>query len=66
MSSLTKKDIYNQLIFPLPVLCGIFGYCLYFNNSVGIVRDVSLILRTGIQGIVLYCIVVFLLKRIVR
>ena len=66
MSSLTKKNIYNQFIFPLPLLCGIFGYCLYFNNSVGIVRDVSLILRTGIQEIVLYCIVVFILKRIVR
>ena len=67
LSSLVKTRLNSTiLIFPLPVLCDLFRYFLFFNNATGIVGVVSTLLRTGVQAIVVYCAVVFVVKIIFK
>lgn len=67
LSSLVKTNFNSTLlVFPLPVLCDLFRYFLFFNNATGIVGVVTTLLRTGWQAIVVYCVVVFVLKKIIK
>ena len=66
LSSITKETNVGLVILPLPVLADLFRYLLQFNNATGIVGVVSLILRTGWQAIILYCIIMFFVKKIVK
>lgn len=67
LSSLVKTNYSNtMLLFPLPVLCDLFRYFLFFNNATGIVGVVTTLLRTGWQAIVVYCVVVFVIRKIVK
>lgn len=67
LSSLVKTNFNSTLlVFPLPVLCDLFRYFLFFNNATGIVGVVTTLLRTGWQAIVVYCIIVFVIKKIVK
>lgn len=67
LSSLVKTNFHSTLlVFPLPVLCDFFRYFLFFNNATGIVGVVTTLLRTGWQAIVVYCVVVFIIRKIVK
>ena len=66
LSSLTRFSPMGFLILPIPVLAGLFRYFLQFNNGTGIVGIVSIVLRTGWQAVVLYCLIMFVIKRIIR
>lgn len=66
LSSLVKVSPISTLIFPLPVLTDMFRYFLLFNNATGIVGVLSKILRGGWQEIVLYCIIFFIIKKIIK
>lgn len=67
LSSLVKTNFNSTLlVFPLPVLCDLFRYFLFFNNATGIVGVVTTLLRTGWQAIVVYCVVVFVVKKIIK
>lgn len=67
LSSLVKTNFSNtMLLFPLPVLCDLFRYFLFFNNATGIVGVVTGLLRNGWQAIVVYCVVVFVIKKIIK
>ena len=67
LSSLVKTNFNSTLlVFPLPVLCDFFRYFLFFNNATGIVGVVTTLLRTGWQAIVVYCVVVFIIRKIVK
>lgn len=66
LSSITKLLSLGNLLIPVPVLIDLFRYFLQFNNSTGLVGIVSIILRTGWQAVVLYCIILFVIKRIIK
>ena len=66
LSSTVKMNQFGALIFPLPVLIAMFRHFLLFNNGTGILGVLSTILRTGWQAIVVYCIIFFVIRKIVR
>lgn len=66
LSSLIKLENYSYILFPLPVLTDLFRYFLLFNNSTGIVGVTTTLLRTGWQAIVVYCIILFIIKKIIK
>lgn len=66
LSSLVKRSPASYLIFPLPVLTDMFRYFMLFNNATGIAGVLTTILRNGWQAIVVYCLVLFIIKKIVK
>lgn len=66
LASLSKTNRMGLLIFPLPVLADLFRYFLFFNNGTGLAGVITMILRTGWQAIVVYCIIFFVIRKIVR
>ena len=66
LSTNIKSSHTGLLILPLPVLTDLFRYFLQFNNSIGIVGIVTTVLRTGWQAIVIYCVIMFVVKRIIK
>lgn len=65
-ASLVKVLPNSILIFPIPVLCDLFRHFLLFNNGTGLAGVITTILRTGWQAIVVYCIIFFVIRKIVR
>ena len=59
-------SIRKGLLIPVPVIVGMVSYMAYFNNATGIFRTLTLLLRGGWQGIVIYCIVMWVLRRIIK
>lgn len=55
-----------QLIIPVIVLCQMKLYFMWFVNGYGIITSLETILRNGVQLIVFYCLVMFLVKKLVR
>lgn len=53
-----------SFIIPLPVLAT--TYFFYFNNSTGIFQSISLLLRNGIQNIIMYCLLFYVVRKLVR
>lgn len=53
------------LIIPVPVIIALFDYVKYFNNCIGIFRSFDLLLRTGWQDIIVYCAVLWLIRKFV-
>lgn len=66
LSSLVKVSPTSALIFPLPVLADMFRYFLLFNNATGMVGVLTTILRNGWQAVVAYCIIMFIIKKIIK
>ena len=66
LSSIIKLKNYSYILFPLPVLTDLFRYFLLFNNSTGIVGVTTTLLRTGWQSILIYCIFIFIIRKIVK
>ena len=66
LSSTVRMNQVGALVFPLPVLTDMFRHFLLFNNGTGIVGVLSTILRTGWQAIVVYCIIYFVIRKIVK
>lgn len=63
-SSLVSTRI--QFIIPIPIIIALVKYMTYFNNSTGIFRSLNLILRNGIQDILLYVILFGVIRLIIR
>ena len=55
-----------KIIIPIPILCSLSSYFLYLINSQGIFRSINLIMRSGIQGIIVYCLIFFIIRKMVR
>lgn len=55
-----------QFIIPIPIIIALVKYMTYFNNSTGIFRSLNLILRNGIQEILLYVILFGIIRLIIR
>lgn len=66
LSSIVCYKEYAHLIFPLPILVDLFRYFLLFNNSTGIVGVCVTLLRTGWQVIVVYCIILLIIKKVIK
>lgn len=66
LSSIVCYKEYAYLIFPLPVLVDLFRYFLLFNNSTGIVGVFVTLLRTGWQAIIVYCIILLIIKKVIK
>lgn len=64
LSSLTH--IQTFLILPIPVICGLFDYVKYFNNGIGIFRSINLLIRNGWQEILIYCLLMWLIRKFVK
>jgi len=56
----------GSVIIPVVEIIVLFRTFLLFNNDIGIVRVVSTLLRTGWQAIVVYCLVFFVVRKIIR
>lgn len=56
----------GRIIIPVPQALSLMGIFFAFNNATGIVGIVSTLLRGGWQDIVLYCIIFFVVRKIIR
>lgn len=56
----------HRLLVPIPVIVGLTVYMSYFNNATGIFKTIGLLLRTGWQDVLIYCIVMGVIRRIVK
>ena len=66
MSSRVRVITSGLLIFPLLELNNLFRVLFTFNNATGIVGVVGMLLRQGWQLIVLYCLIYFIIRKIIR
>lgn len=66
LSSLVKLSPVSSLVFPLPVLTDMFRYFLLFNNSTGLAGVLTTILRNGWQAVIVYCLLLFIIKKLVK
>ena len=54
------------LTVPVPVIIGMVTYMTYFNNATGIFRSITLLLRSGWQDILIYCLAMWLIRKIIK
>lgn len=66
LSSLVKLSPVSSLVFPLPVLTDMFRYFLLFNNSTGLAGVLTTVLRNGWQAVIVYCLLLFIIKKLVK
>ena len=59
---LTKK----LFIVPIPVIMAMTFYMAYFNNATGIFRTLTLLLRSGWQNIIIYCLIMWGIRKFIR
>lgn len=52
----------EKFIVPVPVIMAMTTYMTYFNNSTGIFRTLSLLLRSGWQNIIIYCFLMWVIR----
>ena len=64
MSSLVKHS--PGLVIPMPILGVLWSYFIYLNNSIGIIKIISYLLRSGWQLVGIYCLFFFLIRKIVK
>lgn len=65
LGSITTYKNYHNVI-PIPILCSLSSYFLFFINSQGIFRSINLLLRSGIQGIIIYCFIFFIIRKFIK
>lgn len=65
LSSLVSTS-YGGLLIPIPVIVSMTVYMAYFNNATGIFKTISLLLRGGWQNIVIYCVIMGVLRKIIK
>lgn len=56
----------GKVIIPVAEIIVLFKVFLTFNNDTGIVNVVSTLLRTGWQAVVVYCLIFFAVRKIIR
>lgn len=56
----------NTLLVPIPVIVGLTLYATYFNNATGIFKTISLLLRTGWQNIIIYCLLMWIINKVTK
>lgn len=56
----------NTYIMPIPVMITVIDYFWYFNNSTGILRSLKFLLRTGLQGIIIYILLFAIIRKITK
>lgn len=59
-------SIKREIIIPIPVIMSMMIYMNYFNNSTGIFKTIHLLLRDGWQSIIIYCVIMWILRKIFR
>lgn len=64
LSSLTISI--NRLLIPIPVICSLMFYLRYFNNGIGLFRSIDMLLRDGWQEIIVYCLVMWLIRKFIK
>ena len=63
LGSCTKVSA-GMLLVPLPILSTYGWYFRYFDNAMGFYRSITLLLASGWRQILLYCILMFFVKRV--
>jgi hypothetical protein len=58
--------INNNPIIPVVILCAISQYFMFFVNSTGIFKSISLLMRDGFQYIIIYCILFFIVRKLIK
>ena len=56
----------NYFIVPVFIICQIKSYLMFFVNSYGIISSIEIILRNGAQGIILYCLTMYIVRILIR
>lgn len=64
LSSLTSSKI--RFLIPVPVICSLMFYLRYFNNGIGLFRSIDLLIRNGWQEILIYCLLMWLIRKFVK
>lgn len=60
----TIVDVRNKtVILPLPQAISLMGIFFTFNNSIGICKPISTLLRTGWQDILVYCLIYWFVRK---
>lgn len=57
---------YQKKLLPIPVIISLFSYFMYFNNGIGIFKSINLLLRAGLQGIIIYCVLFYFTRKIAK
>lgn len=56
----------NLCIIPVPVLCAMQGYFMYFRNAGGISSSIEMVERNGWMSILVFCLFYFVIRKIVK
>ena len=56
----------NKIQIPLPQVLSLMAIFFAFNNATGIVGIIGTLLRVGWQNVVLYCLVLFVIRKIIK
>lgn len=54
------------MLIPIPTIVGMVTYMTYFNNATGIFRSITLLLRNGWQDIIIYCLIMYIIRKIIK
>ena len=65
LSSLTLARL-SKTVIPVYVMAKSASYFMYFSNSIGIFSSINLLMRDGVQNIVIYCVILFFVTRIIK
>jgi len=62
----SQVSIRRGITIPVPVIMSMIFYMNYFNNSTGIFKTIYLLLRGGWQDIIIYCVIMWILRKIFK
>lgn len=53
---------FGTLIIPIPILCTMQSYFMYFGNAYGIISSIEMLIRDGWMEILVYCAFFFIIR----
>lgn len=56
----------NSFVVPVPILCAMHGYFMYFVNSYGITSSIEMMERKGWMSILVFCFFYFVIRKLVK
>lgn len=63
-SQVTCNGVY--LFIPIPILSSLMRYFMYFGNDYGIFKTIKLLVREGWEAIIIYSIVYYIVRKLVK
>ena len=57
---------FGGFIIPIPILCTMQSYFMYFGNAYGIISSIEMLIRDGWMEILVYCLFFFVIRSFIK